>query len=93
MVPRAELRAAIRVDHDNTVLRCSEVIKRRVYTVAHPNSLWHIDGNYKTIRLRFIVHGGIDGFSRTMVFLNCASSTCAPTVLQQLLKCFTVRFT
>ena len=69
-----------------TVLRRSEVIKRRVYTVAHPNSLWHIDGNHKLICWRFVVHGGIDGFSRTVVFLNCASNNCAPTVLQQFLK-------
>ena len=86
-VPRADLRAAIhRVDHDNTVARRSKAIKRRVYCVARPNNLWHIDGNHKMIRWRFVVHGGVDGFSRTVVFLNCADNNCAPTVLQSFLK-------
>ena len=33
----------------------------------------------------FVVHGGVDGFSRMVVFLNCADN-CAPTVLQSFLK-------
>ena len=80
-VLRADLRAAIhRVDHNNTVARRSKVIKRRVYCVPCPNNLWHIDGNHKMIRWHFVVHGGVDGFSRTVVFLNCADNNCAPTV-------------
>ena len=38
------------------------------------------------IRWRFVVHGGVDGFSRMVVFLNCADNNCAPTVLQSFLK-------
>ena len=33
-------------------------------------------------RWRFIVHGGIDGFSRFIVFLYCATDNRSETVLQ-----------
>lgn len=46
-VQRAALRAAIhRVDHENTVARRSHTIRRRIYSVPHPNAVWHIDGNH-----------------------------------------------
>lgn len=32
-------------------------------------------------RWRFIIHGGIDGFSRLPVYLTCAVNNCAQTVL------------
>ena len=46
-----------------------------------PNCLWHIDGNHKLIRWRFIIPGGIDGFSRTIVYLNYVINNNAETVL------------
>ena len=45
-----------------------------------PNSLWHIDGNHRLIRWKVVIHGGIDGHSRTIVFLKCATNR-ADTVL------------
>ena len=70
-VPRARVRGAIhRVDPINTAIRRSVTIRRRVYHVEGPNSLWHIDGHHKLIRWRSITHGGIDGFSRTIVYLR-----------------------
>ena len=41
----------------------------------------HLDGNHKLIRWRFVVHGGIDGFSRTVVFLKVAPNNLSSTVL------------
>ena len=41
----------------------------------------HIDGNHKLIRWRFVLHGGIDGFSRTIVYLACSDNNRADTVL------------
>uniref|UniRef100_A0A3Q2PM94 Integrase catalytic domain-containing protein n=1 Tax=Fundulus heteroclitus TaxID=8078 RepID=A0A3Q2PM94_FUNHE len=58
--------------------------RRRRYSVPAPNSLWHIDGNHKLIRWRFVVHGGIDGFSRLIVYLKAATNNRASTVC----KCF-----
>ena len=51
-----------------------------------PNSLWHIDGNHKLIRWRIVIHGGIDGFSRTPVYLNATDNNRAVTVLQLFIK-------
>ena len=41
----------------------------------------HIDGNHKLIRWRFVIHGGIDGFSRAVVFLHCSTNNEARPVL------------
>ena len=54
-----------------------------MYSVEGPNSVWHIDGNHKLIRWKIVAHGGIDGKTRTIVFLSCASNNCASTVLLQ----------
>ena len=40
-----------------------------------------IDGNHKLIRWRIVLHGGIDGFSRAIVYLGCNTSNGASTVL------------
>ena len=41
-----------------------------------------IDGNHKMIRWHFVIHGGVDGFSRTIVFLSCSDNNKGDTVLQ-----------
>ena len=54
-VQRQDLRESIhRVDEANTQLRRANV-KRRVYSVDHPNSVWHLDGNHKLIRWRLVM--------------------------------------
>ena len=83
-VPRAKLRASIhRVDPINTALRRSIVVRRRVYHVSGPNAVWHIDGNHKLIRWTedMVIHGGVDGYSRTIVYLKCAQNNQADTVM------------
>ena len=42
----------------------------------------HIDGHHKLIRWRLVIHGGIDGFSRKIVFLHCSSNNTSQTVLE-----------
>lgn len=46
-----------------------------------PNHLWHLDTNHKLIRWHFVIAGGIDGFSRYIVFLNCANNNKSQTIL------------
>ncbi|XP_060754200.1 uncharacterized protein LOC132864798 isoform X2 [Neoarius graeffei] len=58
------------------------VSRRRQYSVPGPNSLWHIDGNHKLIRWRFVIHGGVDGFGRLVVYLTVAGNNRASTVLR-----------
>ena len=40
------------------------------------------DGHHKLIRWRFVVHGGIDGYSRMIVYLKCSTNNRATTVLE-----------
>ena len=86
-IQRAELRASIhRVDHDNTVLRRSCAIKCRVYSVPRPNTVWHLDGNHKLIRWRLVIHAGVDGFSRMIVFVKYSDNNRASTMLESFLE-------
>lgn len=80
-VPRVCLRGSIhRVDPVGTRMR-SVTIRRRVYCSAGPNAVWLIDGNHQLIRWIFVIHGGIDGYSRLIVYLKCADNDRALTVL------------
>ncbi|KAL5493568.1 hypothetical protein EMCRGX_G014772 [Ephydatia muelleri] len=63
-------------------MRRLSTIYRRVYQVPGPKSLYHIDGNHKLIRWRFVIHGCIDGYSRRIVYLHCCDNNRADTVLQ-----------
>ena len=66
--------------------RCRRILHRREYRVPHPNSLWHIDGYHKLIRWRFVIHGGIDGYSRLITYLKVASNNHSETVLNAFLE-------
>ena len=61
-------------------------ITRRTYSVPGPNALWHVDGNHKMIRWRLVVHGGIDGFSRLITFIQCSNNNRSETVLESFIK-------
>lgn len=79
-VQRNKVREAIHaVDPEGVQERKQKPIKRRVYSVPCPNYVWHIDGNHKLVRWRFVVHHGIDGFSRLVVFARCSPNNRAAT--------------
>jgi len=82
-VQRYRLRDSIhRVDSSGVTERKRGRLHRRVYDVMGPNHLWHIDTNHKLVRWRFVVIGGIDGYSRMVMFLSCANNNRANTVLE-----------
>ena len=86
-VPRAQLRASIhRIDLFNTAERRSTAVVRRIYSVGVPNELWHFDGHHKLIRWRLVIHGCVDGFSRTITYLHCSTNNSASTVLHLFTK-------
>lgn len=60
--------------------RRSNSISRRVYSVPAPNYLWHIDGLHCFIRWKIVIHGGIDGYSRRIVYLHASDNNRATTV-------------
>ena len=72
----------LRVSPHGSNSRRSTTINRRVYCVPSPNFLWHIDGLHCLIRWKIVIHGGIDGFSRRIVFLHASSNNRAETVLE-----------
>ncbi|CAG8578640.1 2723_t:CDS:1 [Paraglomus occultum] len=81
-VHRQRVRESLhRVDPFGTAMRLQNLIPRRRYSVAGPNALWHIDGNHKLIKWKFVIHGGIDGYSRCVVYLKCNPNNRATTVL------------
>ena len=80
-VTRSRLRASIHRVDSMAGIRRHPPIRRRVYHVEAPNSLWHIDGNHKLIRWRFVIHGAIDGYSRVVLYLRCETNNRASTVL------------
>lgn len=85
LVQIARVRQSLqRVDPEGTELRAlaNRTLHRRTYSVPAANCLWHIDGNHKLIRWRLVIHGGIDGFSRLVVYLNVSTNNRAETVLQ-----------
>lgn len=45
-----------------------------------------MDGHHKLIRWRFVIHGGIDGFSRCIVYLHCSTNNKAETVVSLFLN-------
>lgn len=82
VVTRQRLRDSInRVDPGGRALRRTIQPKRVVYSVAGPHHLWHVDGCHKLIPYGLVVHGGIDGFSRAVMYLECADNNRAETVL------------
>ena len=47
-IQRSRLRASLQRTDPRVIAQCKrETVRRRVYSVDHPNSLWHIDGHHK----------------------------------------------
>lgn len=80
-VQRSKVRKAIHDLDPSVTSRKRPAIQRRVYSVPYPNYLWHLDGNHKLIRWRFVVHHCIDGFSRLITFCRCSTNNKAETIL------------
>ena len=86
-IQRNRIRQCLREeDPVGTALRWSGTIYRRKYSVPAPNSLWHIDGNHKLIKYKFVEHCCVDGYSRLMVYAHVADNNRANTVLNLFLS-------
>ena len=75
-------KSLVRIDPVDSGIRWASLIRRRKYSVPGPNSLWHIDGHHSLVNWGFVIHGGIDGFSRLIIFLRCSSNNKKETMLQ-----------
>ena len=86
-VPRRRIRESIhRVDPSGSEERARRTIRCRMYHVESPNKVWHMDGNHKLIRWKFVIHGAVDGYSRLIVFLTYSTNNTARTVLHGFVK-------
>ncbi|KAG9261098.1 hypothetical protein AMEX_G14115 [Astyanax mexicanus] len=70
-----------RVDSAGILERLASVgcVVRRTYSVPSPLCLVHVDTNHKLIRYGIVLFGGIDGFSRKIVYLQAANNNKATT--------------
>ena len=82
-LPRRRIREClVRLSPAGVLLRSLTTVVRRHYSVPSVNSLWHIDGLHCFIRWRMVIHGGIDGFSRLIVYLYCSTNNRSSTVFE-----------
>ncbi len=73
-VPRWRIDQALRqINPTCSAIRWHQVVSRRSYNVPGPNSLWHIDANLRLIRWKFVIQGGIDGYSW---YVHCLFAVC-----------------
>ncbi|XP_039478169.1 uncharacterized protein LOC120443474 [Oreochromis aureus] len=65
-----------RVDAVGIFTRITELgcVVRRSYLVRGPLSLVHIDTNHKLIRYNVVIFGGVDGYSRKVLYLDAATN-------------------
>ena len=75
-----------RIDPCNVRIRWVTTVSRRAYSVAGPNSLWHLDGHHSLVSWGFVIHGAIDGFSRLVTFLHCSTNNRSGTMADLFLK-------
>uniref|UniRef100_A0A3B3SWA4 Integrase core domain-containing protein n=1 Tax=Paramormyrops kingsleyae TaxID=1676925 RepID=A0A3B3SWA4_9TELE len=73
-----------RVDTAGILSRLTQLgcVVRRTYSVPCPKFLFHIDTNHKLIRYNIVIFGGIDGFSRKIMYLGTANNNLASTTLR-----------
>jgi hypothetical protein len=73
--------SVIRINPEERARRRRRTIQRRVYNVAGPHHLWHLDGNHKLHPFHIVVHGAIDGFSRAEMFIRASDNNRSATVM------------
>eukprot|EP00794_Sanderia_malayensis_P010656 gene10656-biopygen8525 len=79
------------VDPTGLLLRTTQLntLQGRKYSVPGTLAVWHVDGNHKLIRWRFVVHGAIDGYSRHIMYMRCSTNNKAQTVMALFLDAVT----
>ncbi|XP_057187724.1 uncharacterized protein zgc:174680 [Triplophysa rosa] len=77
-----------RVDGAGILARMVQLgfVARRTYSVPAPLSLVHVDTNHKLITFNIVIFGGIDGFSRKILYLDAATNNKASTAFKFFLE-------
>ena len=71
------------LDPEGVEARSKHRLLRRQYKTEGPNHLWHIDGYDKLKPFGFCIHGGIDGYSRRIMWLEVGPSNNDPFIVAQ----------
>ncbi|XP_028412582.1 uncharacterized protein LOC114535477 [Dendronephthya gigantea] len=80
-VPRREVADLMKeIDPVGVEERRARKLRRRTFTSAGSNASWHMDGYDKLKPYGFPIHGGIDGFSRKILWLEVSRSNNDPRV-------------
>ncbi|KAJ8023929.1 hypothetical protein HOLleu_36508 [Holothuria leucospilota] len=69
------------IDPDGAEHRKRRRLVRRRYITRGPNIVWHIDGYDKLKPYGVAMHGCVDGFSRTVIWLNAFYTNNNPRVI------------
>lgn len=81
-VKRSRIMTMLReIDPEGVESRKRKRLRRRTYQAKGPNFVWHIDGYDKLKPYGFCVHGGIDGFSRRLIWLEVGTTNNNPEVI------------
>ncbi|XP_039862405.1 uncharacterized protein LOC120718119 [Simochromis diagramma] len=77
-----------RVDAVGIFTRITELgcVVQRSYSVRGPLSLVHIDTNHKLIRYNVVIFGGVDGYSRKVLYLDATTNNRAKTAFSFFLR-------
>lgn len=87
VVQRQRVRDALwSVDPEGVLLRLRHSLHRREYDVEAPNSLWHVDAYHKLVRWKIVIHGGIDGYSRVVIYLQASTNNTSDTAFEAFRK-------
>ena len=74
-------KSLLRNDPVGVELRSRNIIRRRIYSAKGPFHIVHIDGHDKLKKWGFAIHGGIDGFSRKILWLKVSTTNNDPLVV------------
>ena len=74
-------RSLLRIDPEGVEFRSRNVVRRRIYCSRGPFHIVHIDGHDKLKKWGFAIHGGIDGFSRRILWLKVSTTNNDPLVV------------
>ena len=81
-IDRENVRLALNIaDPQGVAKRSKHRLVRRKYVTNGPNYSWHIDGNDKLKPFGFSIHGAIDGYSRSILWLTVAPSNKDPAFI------------
>lgn len=84
VIDRENVRKIVkRLDPQGVACRTRKRFRRRQYVSQGPNYIWHIDGYDKLKPFGFCIHGGIDGYSRRIMWLEVGPTNNDPHITVQ----------